>query len=179
MNLTEKPLSADYKYRGRIVNLRVDQARLPNGAQAVREVVEHPGGVCVAALTDDHCLLFVRQFRYPYQKVLLELPAGKLDPGEDPLEAGRRELREETGAEAARYESLGELYPSPGYCGEIIHLYAARGLVFGETHPDEDEFLELEKIPLEKAVRMVLDGEIPDAKTQTAVLKVYCREQGL
>ena len=117
MNLNEQPMSADYKYRGRIINLRVDTALLPNGSSATREVVEHPGGVCVAALTEDGCLLFVRQFRYPYQKVLLELPAGKLDPGEDPLEAGKRELREETGAEAARYESLGELYPSPGYCG--------------------------------------------------------------
>ena len=105
MNLNEQPLSADYKYRGRIINLRVDTALLPNGSSATREVVEHPGGVCVSALTEDGCLLFVRQFRYPYQKVLLELPAGKLDPGEDPLEAGKRELREETGAEAARYES--------------------------------------------------------------------------
>lgn len=135
--------------------------------------------MCVAALTEDGCLLFVRQFRYPYQKVLLELPAGKLDPGEDPLEAGKRELREETGAEAARYESLGELYPSPGYCGEIIHLYAATGLTFGQMSPDEDEFLEVEKIPLEEAARMVLDNEIADAKTQAAVLKVYCREKGL
>lgn len=179
MNLNEQPLSADYKYRGRIINLRVDTALLPNGSSATREVVEHPGGVCVAALTGDGCLLFVRQFRYPYQKVLLELPAGKLDPGEDPLEAGKRELREETGAEAARYESLGELYPSPGYCGEIIHLYAATGLTFGQMSPDEDEFLEVEKIPLEEAARMVLDNEIPDAKTQAAVLKVYCREKGL
>ena len=95
------------------------------------------------------------------------------------FEAVKREQMEETGTTGENYISLGNLYPSPGYCGEIIHLYAARGLVFGETHPDEDEFLELEKIPLEKAVRMVLDGEIPDAKTQTAVLKVYCREQGL
>ena len=174
MNLNEQPLSADYKYRGRIINLRVDTALLPNGSSATREVVEHPGGVCVAALTEDGCLLFVRQFRYPYQKVLLELPAGKLDPGEDP-----RELREETGAEAARYESLGELYPSPGYCGEIIHLYAATGLTFGQMSPDEDEFLEVEKIPLEEAARMVLDNEIADAKTQAAVLKVYCREKGL
>ena len=179
MNLNEPPLSADYKYRGRIINLRVDTALLPNGSSATREVVEHPGGVCVAALTEDGCLLFVRQFRYPYQKVLLELPAGKLDPGEDPLEAGKRELREETGAEAARYESLGELYPSPGYCGEIIHLYAATGLTFGQMSPDEDEFLEVEKIPLEEAARMVLDNEIADAKTQAAVLKVYCREKGL
>lgn len=179
MNLNEQPLSADYKYRGRIINLRVDTALLPNGSSAIREVVEHPGGVCVAALTEDGCLLFVRQFRYPYQKVLLELPAGKLDPGEDPLEAGKRELREETGAEAARYESLGELYPSPGYCGEIIHLYAATGLTFGQMSPDEDEFLEVEKIPLEEAARMVLDNEIADAKTQAAVLKVYCREKGL
>ena len=179
MNLNEQPLSADYKYRGRINNLRVDTALLPNGSSATREVVEHPGGVCVAALTEDGCLLFVRQFRYPYQKVLLELPAGKLDPGEDPLEAGKRELREETGAEAARYESLGELYPSPGYCGEIIHLYAATGLTFGQMSPDEDEFLEVEKIPLEEAARMVLDNEIADAKTQAAVLKVYCREKGL
>ena len=179
MNLNEQPLSADYKYRGRIINLRVDTALLPNGSSATREVVEHPGGVCVAALTEDGCLLFVRQFRYPYQKVLLELPAGKLDPGEDTLEAGKRELREETGAEAARYESLGELYPSPGYCGEIIHLYAATGLTFGQMSPDEDEFLEVEKIPLEEAARMVLDNEIADAKTQAAVLKVYCREKGL
>ena len=179
MNLNEQPLSADYKYRGRIINLRVDTALLPNGSSATREVVEHPGGVCVAALTEDGCLLFVRQFRYPYHKVLLELPAGKLDPGEDPLEAGKRELREETGAEAARYESLGELYPSPGYCGEIIHLYAATGLTFGQMSPDEDEFLEVEKIPLEEAARMVLDNEIADAKTQAAVLKVYCREKGL
>ena len=179
MNLNEQPLSADYKYRGRIINLRVDTALLPNGSSATREVVEHPGGVCVAALTEDGYLLFVRQFRYPYQKVLLELPAGKLDPGEDPLEAGKRELREETGAEAARYESLGELYPSPGYCGEIIHMYAATGLTFGQMSPDEDEFLEVEKIPLEEAARMVLDNEIADAKTQAAVLKVYCREKGL
>ena len=179
MNLNEQPLSADYKYRGRIINLRVDTALLPNGSSATREVVEHPGGVCVAALTEDGCLLFVRQFRYPYQKVPLQPPAGKLEPGEDPLEAGKRELREETGAEAARYESLGELYPSPGYCGEIIHLYAATGLTFGQMSPDEDEFLEVEKIPLEEAARMVLDNEIADAKTQAAVLKVYCREKGL
>ena len=100
MNLTETPLSQEYKYKGRIINLRVDEARLPNGAKATREVIEHPGGVCVAALTDEGELLFVRQFRYPYQEVIPEIPAGKLTPGEDPLECGKRELQEETGAAA-------------------------------------------------------------------------------
>lgn len=172
MNLIEKPLSQAYKYKGKIVNLRVDEALLPNGRTALREVVEHPGGVCIAALTDQEELLFVRQFRYPYAEVVRELPAGKLERGEDPLEAGRRELREETGATAARYTSLGRLYPSPGYCGEIIHLYLAEGLCFGDTDPDEDEFLEPERLPLSEAVRAVLAGELPDAKTQVAVLKV-------
>ena len=173
MNLREETLSQDYKYRGRIVNLRVDEARLPNGGEASREVVEHPGGVCVAALTDDMEVLMVRQFRYPYGEVILEVPAGKRDQGkEDPLVCGKRELREETGAVAARYRFMGELYPSPGYCGEIIYLYLATGLTFTEMDPDEDEFLEPERIPLGKLVDMVLAGEIKDAKTQTLILKI-------
>ena len=106
----------------------------------------------------------MRQFRYPYQEVIPEIPAGKLTPGEDPLECGKRELQEETGAAAAQYEFLGKLYPSPGYCGEIIYMYMATGLTYGEMNPDEDEFLEVERIPLEKAAAMVLDGTITDAK---------------
>lgn len=172
MNLIEKPLSQDYKYKGKIVNMRVDEALLPNGQTALREVIEHPGGVCVAALTDERELLFVRQFRYPYQEVVCELPAGKLERGEDPLLAGQRELREETGATAERYTSLGTLYPTPGYCEEIIHLYLAQGLTFGEQDPDDDEFLEAERIPLDEAVRLVMEGALPDAKTQVLVLKV-------
>ena len=177
MNLEEKTLSQSYPYRGSIINLRLDEALLPNGATARREVVEHPGGVCVAALTDREELLFVRQFRYPYGQVLLELPAGKLSAGEDPLECGKRELREETGAKAQQYLSLGKLYPSPGYCGEIIHLYLATGLCFGDSQPDEDEFLEADRLPLADAAQMVLDGRIADAKTQAAVLKVYLMRQ--
>ena len=173
MNLIEKPLEQTYPYRGKIVNLRVDQAELPNGRTATREVIEHPGGVCIAALTERNELLFVRQFRYPYQEVIPEIPAGKLTPGEDPLECGKRELKEETGAAAANYTFLGKLYPSPGYCGEIIYMYMATGLTYGEMNPDEDEFLEVEKIPLEEAVRQILDGTITDALTQAAVLKVY------
>lgn len=173
MNLCEKTVSQDVRFRGRVINLRVDDALLPNGNHATREVVEHPGGVCIAALTEQNELLFVRQFRYPFGEVLLELPAGKLDRGgEDPLEAGKRELREETGAVADKYRSLGKLYPSPGFCNEIIYLYLAEGLSFGENDPDEDEFLECERIPLDRAVEMVLQNEITDAKTQVAILKV-------
>lgn len=172
MELTETPLRGEIVYDGKILRLRVDEARLPNGRVAKREVVEHNGGVCIAALTDEEELLFVRQYRYPYQQVVTELPAGKLERGEDPFEAGRRELTEETGASAAEYYHLGQLYPSPGYCGEIITLYLATGLQYGQMNPDEDEFLTVERIPLAEAAEMVMRGELPDAKTQTAVLKV-------
>ncbi len=179
MNFTETPLKQTEIYSGKIITVRVDDARLPSGAIAKREVVEHPGGVCVAALTDQDELLFVRQFRYPYGEVIPEIPAGKLERGEDPLPAGKRELREETGASAAHFESLGQLYPSPGYCGEIIHMYLATGLSFGEMCPDDDEFLEVERIPLARAVEMVLNGDIKDAKTQAAVLKVALKRRGV
>ena len=173
MNLNEKQLTTEYIYNGRIINLRSDTALLPNGNTALREVIEHPGGVCVAAITENKEILFVRQFRYPYSEVLLEIPAGKRDKkDENPLECGIRELKEETGVEARNYTPLGELYPSPGYCGEIIWMYAATNLSYGESDPDEDEFLSVEKIPLEKAVDMILSGEIKDSKTQAAVLKL-------
>jgi len=173
MNLNEKQLNFEYIYEGKIINLRRDTALLPNGNTALREVVEHNGGVCVAALTDNNEVLMVRQFRYPYFETVLEIPAGKRDSkDEDPLACGKRELREETGATAKNFTFLGELYPSPGYCGEIIWLYAATELSFGETDLDDDEFLNLEKIPLEKAVEMILSGEIKDAKTQAAILKL-------
>ena len=173
MNLEEKQLKAEYLYNGRIINLRRDEALLPNGNTALREVIEHPGGVCVAALTDDNEVLMVKQYRYPYSEVVLEIPAGKRDSKtEDPLQCGIRELKEETGAVAENFVFLGELYPTPGYCGEIIWLFAATGLTFGEQEPDEDEFLSVEKIPLEKAVEMIMSGEIKDAKTQAAVLKL-------
>lgn len=173
MNLEEKQLNFDYKFKGRIINLRQDTALLPDGNTATREVVEHPGGVCVAALTDQDELLFVKQWRYPYGETTLEIPAGKRDKsGEDPLECGKRELKEETGATAENYIDLCPLYPSPGYVNEIIWCYLATGLTFGEQDTDDDEFLDVLRIPLEKAVQMVLTGEIKDAKTQIAVLKV-------
>lgn len=171
MNLEEKQLSFDYKFKGRIISLRVDEALLPNGAVATREVVEHNGGICVVPITENGEVLMVEQYRYPYSEVVLEIPAGKRDGNEEPLEGGKRELKEETGAVAENYTYLGELYPSPGYCGEVIYMYLATGLSYGETNPDEDEFLNLKKIPLEEAVEMIMNGEIKDAKTQAAILK--------
>ena len=173
MNLKEKQINAEYLYKGKIINLRKDTALLPNGKTALREVVEHPGGVCVAALTDDNEVLLVKQFRYPYSETILEIPAGKRDSkDENPLDCGIRELREETGAIAQNIFPLGELYPTPGYCGEIIWLFGATGLTFGDNDLDEDEFLEVEKIPIEKAVEMIMTGKIKDAKTQSAILKL-------
>ncbi|MBQ4645121.1 MAG: NUDIX hydrolase [Clostridia bacterium] len=177
MDLTEKQIGFDYKFKGKIVNLRVDDALLPNGTTAKREIVEHNGGVCVAPLDNEYNLYFVKQFRYPYMEIVTELPAGKLEKGEDPFEAGKRELKEETGAVAKKYVDLGKLYPTPGYCGEIIHMYLATDLQFGEQNPDEDEFLEVYKISLEKAVEMVMNGEIRDSKTQTMVLKIHIMKQ--
>lgn len=171
MSHFEKTMHSQDVFVGRVIHVTNDEVELENGNTAMREVVGHPGGVCVAALTENEELLFVRQFRYPYKEVLLELPAGKLEKGQTPLENGKRELLEETGAIGREYMTLGKLYPSPGYCGEIIHLYFCRVDHYEDQQPDEDEFLDFVKIPLKKAVEMVLNGELPDAKTQTAVLK--------
>ena len=172
MKLFEKTLSQDYKYNGRIINLRVDEAQLENGKTALREVVEHHGGVCIAALDEDGCLLMVRQFRYPYGEVLLEIPAGKLEKGEDPLECGKRELEEETGYVAERFTDLGKLYPTPAYVTEVIHMYYAENLTKTAQRLDADEFLSVEHVPLADAVEMVMSGEIRDSKTQVAILKL-------
>ncbi len=172
MKLTEKTLAEKEIFQGRIIRVHVDEVELENGAKAEREVVEHPGGVSVAALTARNELIFVRQFRYPYKEVLLELPAGKLEPGEDPFEAMKREQLEETGTVSDHYVFLGKIYPTCGYSAEIIHLWACRLTEdSGALHLDRDEFLENERIPLEKAVEMVCTNEIPDAKTQIGILK--------
>jgi len=173
MNLKEKQLNAEYIYEGKIIKVRKDTALLPNGSKALREVVEHPGGVCVVPITDDRRIFMVEQYRYPYFEIIEEIPAGKRDSQtEEPLETGKRELKEEIGATAENYIFLGKLYPTPGYCGEVIWMYAATGLSFGETEPDEDEFLNIKSYPLDEVVEKILSGEITDAKTQAAVLKV-------
>ena len=172
MKLEEKTLSSQTLYEGRIVTLQLDEAELPNGDKAKREVVRHPQGVCVAAVTDNNELLFVRQYRYPFHEVVLELPAGKIDDAKtSPLENGRRELLEETGAVGYNYVPLGPFYVSPGFTDEVVHLYMCRVDHFEEQQLDDDEFVNVEKIPLGRAVEMVLNNMIPDGKTQTAVLK--------
>ena len=171
MNLNEKTLERKDIYKGRVLNFHVDKIELINGKTSTRECVDHPGGVTVAVLTQGNEMLFVRQFRYPYKEVVLEAPAGKLEKGENPFEAAKREQREETGAVGENYVNLGKFYPSPGYTDEIIYLYACRAKSFGEKDLDEDEFLEVQKIKIEKAVQMVMNGEIKDGKTQVLILK--------
>lgn len=171
MDMTEKMIERKTIFEGRIINVYNDTVVLPNGKHSTREVVEHHGGVCVAALTERNTLLFVRQFRYPYGKVLLELPAGKLEKGEEPLAAGLRELEEECGVVAETVIPMGEVYPTVAYCTEIIHLYLARGLKKTHQHLDEGEFLSVEEIELSKAVELVMNGEIADSKTVALVLK--------
>ena len=167
----EKQLSREMKFDGRVVKLDGYQVELDNGTQTFREVIEHPGGVCVLPIDENGDVYMVRQFRYPFMKALYELPAGKLEFGENHRECGIRELKEETGATADSFEYLGCIYPTVAYDTEIIHMYLARGLHFGEQHLDEGEFLDVVKLPFEKVVEMALNGELPDAKTQAAVLK--------
>ncbi|MDO4379359.1 MAG: NUDIX hydrolase [Clostridia bacterium] len=171
MELTEKKISRKVIYEGKIINVYNDTVLLPNGKETHRELVEHHGGVCVAALTDEGNLLFVRQFRYPYGRVLLELPAGKLEKGEDPLSAGMRELEEECGVVAEKVIPMGTVYPTVAYCTEIIHLFLVRELSKTRQHLDDGEFLSVEEIPLKEAVKLVMNGEISDSKTVALILK--------
>ena len=171
MELYEKKISSKQIFDGKIVKLFVDAVELPNGQIATREIVRHPGAVCVVPLTNEGEVVMVKQFRYPFERVLLEIPAGKLEPGEDPLEAVKRELEEESGAVAGKIDHLGEMYTTVAIFDEVIQIYLARDLTFTNAHPDEDEFIETEKIPLNTLIDMVMSGEIKDAKTQIALLK--------
>ena len=144
-------------FSGRIIDVHKDTVMLVDGDIADREVVDH---------------LLVRQFRYPYKETIYEIPAGKLEKGEDPKEAGIREFSEECGAEAEIFESLGEIYPSPGYCGEIIRLFYAKGITYGKQHLDDDEFLDVIKMPIKEVITKIMTNEIKDSKTIAAVFKL-------
>lgn len=171
MHLSEKQTDSKLVFKGSVLEVYSDTALLENGKTAKRDVIRHPGGVCVVALTDENEIYFVKQFRYPMQRVMTEIPAGKLEWGENHLECGKRELCEEAGKTADEFIYLGCLAPTPAYDTEIIHMYLARGLHSVTQQLDEDEFLDVEKISLEKAVEMVMNNEITDAKTQLAILK--------
>lgn len=171
MHLFEKKKSSEVIYKGKIFTVTKDIAELENNTQAIREVVHHSGGVCIIPVTEDNCILMVKQFRYPFSEAILEIPAGKLEVGENHYDAGKRELLEETGNECSEYKFLGEIYPTPAYVTEKIYMYMATGLTYKGQKLDNDEFLDIVKVPLEQAIKMVLNGEIKDSKTQIGILK--------
>ena len=174
MNLEEKFIRNLQTHKGNILTFRQDEVLCPNGNIGTRDIIDHNGGVCVAPITEEGEIVFVRQFRYAYEEIILEIPAGKLeaDERENPLKAGIRELKEETGATAERVIDLGVFYPTCGYCNEKIFLFAAMGLTFGEQELDPDECMEVVKIKLENAVEMVMNGEIKDGKSIAVIMKL-------
>lgn len=171
MDLTERTLERQDIFTGRVVSLHVDKVALPDGGTSFREIVDHPGGVAILAIDEEGRVPVVRQYRYAFSRVMLEIPAGKREKGEEPFVTAKRELKEEVGAEAADWRELGTLIPSPGCYGETLYLYLARGLTYGETAPDEDEFLAVERMDFDELFALCMDGTVQDAKTVAAVLK--------
>lgn len=178
MELFEETIKSESIWKGKIFEVKKDEVRLPDNSTAQRDTV-HLSHRSVAIFAKDDCgfVYFVRQFRYPYKEVLLELPAGKANEGETPTACALRELKEETGQSANKIEVLTEMYPSPGFCDEVLYLCLATELTAGEQCLDEDEFLNVEKIPFDKALSMVKSGEIKDAKTALAMLLMKERER--
>ncbi|WP_455138985.1 NUDIX domain-containing protein [Thermophilibacter sp.] len=169
-SLAERPLTEDVAWTGRIFNVDRLRVALPDGREAIRDVVRHPGAVAIVALTEDGRICLVRQYRTALGRVTVEVPAGKLAPGEDPLECAGRELLEETGMSAEKIAFLTTIATSDGFTDELIHLYMATGLSFSRSDPDADEFINVDLVPLEQLVDAVLDGRIEDAKTVVGAL---------
>ena len=169
-SLEEKTLSSTPAYQGKLVNLHVDTVLLPNGTQSIREIVRHPGAVAMVPVLPSGDVVLVRQFRHAARQVLLEIPAGTLEPGEDPVIAARRELQEEIGYKPGTLAPLGGEYTAPGYTTEYIHLYLATDLSESHLTQDDDEFLEVVTLPFDDALREVLSGSITDGKTQLGLL---------
>ncbi len=165
MVLKEKTVTSETKFEGRIFKVRIENVELENGQAAYREFVDHPGGVGIVAITPDKKMLMVKQYRKAIEDETIEIPAGKLERGEDPLECGMRELEEETGYKAREFISLGFLYPSPGFTDEKTYVYLAKDLYKGMVNPDEDEFLDILEVPIEEIKSKIMNNEINDAKT--------------
>ena len=179
-NLEEKRIEREEIYHGSVLHMMRDTVKLPNGEISHREFCHHIGAVAILPLLCDGRVIMERQFRYAHGRVFFEIPAGKLDsPDEDTLAAAARELSEETGAIAKKYTYLGEIDTTPALMNEKIHLYLAEDISFGDRHPDDDEFLDVELVPLKDLFNMVMSGEIKDAKTQVAILKVAAIRQAL
>ena len=176
MELTEKTVSKNYVYRGKIITVRADDALRPDGKPCKRELIEHPGGACVL-YAEEGKILLVKQFRYPYGEVVCDIPAGKLERGEDPMKAAARELEEEAGVRAEKLTLLFVMYPSPGYTDEKIYIYRAEKGTRAAAHPDEGEFLTAEVVPAEKVKEMLEAGEIKDAKTIIALQAYFLSEK--
>lgn len=168
--MEEKTISSQQIWQGKFLTLREDKVTLPNGHETIRYIIEHPGAVAIIPVTKSKEIVMVEQFRKPIERVLLELPAGKLEKGEDPLISAQRELLEETGCVAGKIEKLGSFYSGPGFTDEILYLYLATDLEQQEACPDEDEFVVVKTIPLDKALRMVEEGKICDGKTIIGIL---------
>jgi ADP-ribose pyrophosphatase len=168
--LEEARIDGEVVYRGRLLEVHRDRVRLPDGAESVREWIRHPGAVAIVALFEDGRVLLERQFRYPLRRAFVEIPAGKLEPGEDPLETGKRELQEETGYVARDWKRLGVIHNAIGYSDEAIEIWLARGLEKREQNLAEGEFLEVFALPLAEAQAMARDGRITDVKTITGLL---------
>ena len=172
--LVEKKIATEEIFEGFVLHVQKDTIKLPNEKTATRELIRHIGAVCVVPVTDDGKVIVERQFRYPIDQVITEIPAGKLDSStEDRLEAAKRELREETGYTADSWTDIGIYYPAAAYSDEKITMYLARGLHKGEQELDEDEFLNVTKRPMEELVDEIVSGKITDGKTQVAILKAY------
>lgn len=172
-DLTEKVLSSKRVYEGRIINLRVDTVSFPGGRTGAREVVEYAGAVAIVPVNEKGELLLVRQYRHAVGKTLLEIPAGKLEPGEEPLSSARRELLEETGFAAEYVTKLISFYSTPGFTTEELHLFLATGLTLKEQDLDEDEFIDVVPVPFERALEMIWTGEICDAKSVAGIFAAH------
>lgn len=167
--MQERKLSSEMKFDGKLIKVTYDIADV-NGKEAWREVVHHPGASAVVAIDEDNRIIMEKQFRYALNDYLLEIPAGKLDAGEDPLVCAKRELEEETGIIASEWISLGTIATSPGFCNEVIHLYVAKGLSKGEIHWDEDEYVEVERYTFDELLQRITEEKIKDSKSLSALL---------